>query len=75
MRAHMRGRGRVRVQAETMQFRELYPDYEVCGHTPAAAVERLSDSRPGIVPYGLLVRVWPADGPEPAFFRSPVDLP
>ncbi len=58
-----------------MQFRELYPDYEVCGHTPAAAVERLSDSRPGIVPYGLLVRVWPADGPEPAFFRSPVDLP
>ena len=63
------------VQAETMQFRTRWPDYEVCAHTPAAAVEWLSDSRPGIVPYGLLVRVWPADGPEPAFFRSPVDPP
>jgi len=58
-----------------MQFSTLWPDYEVCAHTPAAAVERLSDSRPGIVPYGLLVRVWPADGPEPAFLHSPVDPP
>ena len=56
-----------------MGFHKQWPDCEVCGDTPAAAVERLSDSRPGIVPYGLLVRVWPADGPEPAFFRSPVD--
>ncbi len=63
------------VQAETMGFRTKWPDYEVCAHTPAAAVEWLSDSRPGIVPYGLLVRVWPASCPEPAFFRSPVDRP
>ena len=63
----------VRVQAETMRFRKLWPDHEVCRHTPVDEVEWLSDSRPCIVPYGLLVRVWPAAGPEPAFLRSPVD--
>ena len=56
-----------------MKFQSDWPDYEVCPHTPAATVERLSEVRQGIEPYGLLVRVWPADGPEPAFYRSPVD--
>mmetsp|Transcript_7861 Transcript_7861/g.16770 ORF Transcript_7861/g.16770 Transcript_7861/m.16770 type:complete len:324 (-) Transcript_7861:369-1340(-) len=60
-------------QAETMGFGTRWPDHEVCRHTPADEVERLSDCRSSIVPYGLLVRVWPADGPEPAFLRSPVD--
>jgi hypothetical protein len=62
------------VQAETMQFRTQWPDYVVCRHTPVNEVEWLSDSRPGIVPYGLIVRVWKAHGPEPAYLRSPVDL-
>ena len=56
-----------------MKFRSKWPDYEVCPHTPVATVERRSDVKPGIEPYGLLVRVWHADGPEPAYFRSPVD--
>jgi hypothetical protein len=57
-----------------MGFQTIWPDHEVCRHTPVNEVERLSKNRPGIVPYGLLVRVWPADGPEPDFFRSPVDV-
>ncbi len=56
-----------------MGFRTQWPGYEVCCHTPAAEVERLSGIRAAIIPYGLLVRVWPANGPEPPFFRSPVD--
>jgi hypothetical protein len=63
----------VRVQAETMGFRKRWPEHEVCKHTPVDAVEWYSDIRPGIMTYGLLVRVWPADGPEPAHLRSPVD--
>ena len=63
----------LRVQAETMKFGRLWADYEVCPHAPAATVERRSDVRHGVEPYGLLVRVWPAAGPEPAFFRGPVD--
>ena len=56
-----------------MKFQTTWPDYEVCPHTPLEAVERRSDVRQGIEPYGLLVRVWPAAGPEPPFFCSPVD--
>jgi hypothetical protein len=56
-----------------MNFRALWPCYEVCNHTPIDEVEWLSNVRPGMVPYGLLVRVWPADGPEPAKLHSPVD--
>jgi hypothetical protein len=56
-----------------MGFRTQWPNYEVCKHTPVDEVEWFSNIRPGIVPYGLLVRVWPVDGPEPAKLRSPVD--
>jgi hypothetical protein len=56
-----------------MLFTEEHPDYVVCQHTPKDLVERVSDNRSAIIPYGLLVRVWAEGGPEPAFFRSPVD--
>jgi hypothetical protein len=56
-----------------MQFRTKRPGYKVCMHTSEDSVEWLSDDRQAIVIYGLLVRVWPAEGPEPAFFSSPVD--
>ncbi len=62
------------LQAETMGFTRRWPGHVVCPDTAPDQVERYSDIRPALEPYGLVVRVWPKAGPEPDFLRSPVDI-
>ena len=49
----------------------------MCPHVPMSRVEIISDVSNGIIPYGLLVRVWrkgsEPDLLNPLHYRSPVD--
>ena len=56
-----------------MKFRSAWGQAVICSLLPSQdEVEWLSDARGAIVPYGLLVRVFPKGSP-PDNFKSPVD--
>ena len=68
----------VQVQGETMGFKKRCgAQHRVCPHVPMSHVEITSDVSNGIIPHGLLVRVWrkgsEPDLSNPLHYRSPVD--
>lgn len=74
------------VQDETMQFRSKWPEHAICPHTREGLIERKSDTRGGVIPYGLLLRTfvkgavpqgdWIQDNDKGgAGFCSPIDGP
>ena len=68
----------VQVQGETMGFKKRCgAQHRVCPHVPMSRVEIMSDVSNGIIPHGLLVRVWrkgsEPDLSNPLHYRSPVD--
>jgi hypothetical protein len=65
-------------QGETMGFTRSMPGHlaQNCPHVDLGRIEWTSENMPGAIPYGVLVRTWPA-GKDPSFeaYSSPVDGP
>jgi hypothetical protein len=59
-------------RGETMRF-DKWPGYTICEHIDRDEVEWYSDRRGCIIPYGILLRVFPKDQPPDKYFRSPSD--
>jgi hypothetical protein len=63
-------------QGETMGFARSMPDHlvQLCPNVDLGRIEWLTKANTSIIPYGLLVRVWPAGSdPEREAYSSPVD--
>eukprot|EP00662_Eupelagonemidae_sp_cell21_P000132 gene132-41238_t len=65
--------GTFREQSETVGFRSKWSQHTVCPHVSIKRVEWVTDRRGTVIPYGLLIRVYPRDRPPTDGFRSPVD--
>ncbi len=66
-------RGSFKRRGETMNFRSAWRQSVLCDLLDNQdEIEWFSDIRGAIIPYGLLVRVFPK-GSTPDNFRSPVD--
>ena len=67
--------GSFETQGETMRF-GCWPGHleRTCPHVDLGAIEWKSRVNAGAIPYGLLVRVWPA-GADPTgdVYASPID--
>jgi hypothetical protein len=63
-------------QGETMQFERRMPGHlkQHCPHVDLGTIEWFTKANTSIIPYGLLVRVWPAGADlEKEAYSSPVD--
>jgi hypothetical protein len=63
-------------QGETMQFKTKMPGHleEFCPHVDLDTIEWKTKANTSIIPYGLLVRVWPVENDTTGeAYSSPVD--
>jgi hypothetical protein len=68
--------GSFRTQGETMAFGRTWPGHlaRTCPHVDLGHIEWLGDQSHMVIPYGLLIRVWPTGAdPEAEAYKSPVD--
>ena len=63
-------------QGETMRFEQEWPGYlaRTCPHVDLDHIEWMSDINSAVIPYGLLVRVWPTfNYADTQVYKSPLD--